>query len=75
MASPDTQLNLNLRFQRLLTADSAEQQTIGAIKDIIQDRDGFMWFAVEYGLARYDSQHSNSIFTIHLIHAPYRLTT
>ncbi len=59
-AAPNAQLNL--RFQRLLTADGAEQQSIGAIKDIIQDRHGFMWFAGEYGLARYDSQHFKFYF-------------
>ena len=32
-------------------------ETIGAIKDIIQDAQGYMWFAGEFGLARYDSHN------------------
>lgn len=46
-----------MRFQRLLTDEnSADQTTLGVLQDIVQDRDGFMWFATENGLVRYDSQ-------------------
>lgn len=40
-----------LRFQRLTLEDGLSQ---GHIHDIIQDRRGFMWFATESGLNRYD---------------------
>lgn len=47
----------HMRFQRLLVDDgSAERITLGVMQDIVQDRDGFMWFASGSGVARYDSQ-------------------
>ncbi len=49
--------NSNMGFQRLLTGDTAKLQTIGGINAIVQDKQGFMWFAGEYGVARYDSHN------------------
>lgn len=48
-----------LRVQRLMAsgAPGSPDETIGAIKDIIQDAQGYMWFAGEFGLARYDSHN------------------
>lgn len=48
-----------LRVQRLMASGSpgSPDETIGAIKDIIQDAQGYMWFAGEFGLARYDSHN------------------
>lgn len=40
-----------LRFRRLTLTDGLSQ---GHIYDILQDRRGFMWFATESGLNRYD---------------------
>ncbi len=41
----------SIRFERLTLADGLSQ---GHIYDILQDRRGFMWFATESGLNRYD---------------------
>ncbi|PEN08773.1 hypothetical protein CRI93_03175 [Longimonas halophila] len=41
----------SIRFRRLTLADGLSQ---GHIHDILQDRRGFMWFATESGLNRYD---------------------
>lgn len=44
-----------MRFERLLGGESLGSDAgVGALKDIIQDADGFMWFATENGVARYD---------------------
>lgn len=52
----DSSADHDLRFQHLLTNGIGSQdETIGAIKDITQDKQGFLWFAGEFGLARYDS--------------------
>jgi ligand-binding sensor domain-containing protein/signal transduction histidine kinase len=40
-----------LRFQRLGTSDGLSNGSIGSM---MQDRDGFLWFATEDGLNRYD---------------------
>lgn len=51
------EISLNaMRFHHYLTSDSDNSvQGIGAIKSILQDANGFMWFAGEFGLARFDS--------------------
>lgn len=41
----------SIRFERLTLEDGLSQ---GHVHDIIQDRRGFMWFATESGLNRYD---------------------
>jgi diguanylate cyclase (GGDEF)-like protein len=50
-----------MRFERVLGSDIQEsfQGFGGSIRDIIQDNEGFMWFAGEYGLVRYDSKVLN----------------
>lgn len=50
-AAPDPVDSPPIRFQRLTLEDGLSQ---GHIYDIIQDRRGYMWFATESGLNRYD---------------------
>lgn len=45
------QAYLNLRFEQLTQEDGLSQ---GTIQDILQDRQGFLWFATHDGLNRYD---------------------
>ena len=40
-----------LRFQRITTADGL---SFPIVRDILQDRQGFLWFATDSGLNRYD---------------------
>ena len=40
-----------MRFENLSTKDGLSQ---GVINDIVQDQYGFMWFATQYGLNRFD---------------------
>ncbi len=49
---------LQIKFDRLTTDDGLSQ---GMVNSIIQDRYGFMWFASNDGLNRYDGNH----FTIY----------
>jgi signal transduction histidine kinase/ligand-binding sensor domain-containing protein len=42
------------RFDRISTADGLPNDVVYAI---VQDRQGFMWFGTENGLARYDGYH------------------
>jgi hypothetical protein len=44
-------LQARIRFQHLTSADGLSQDSIF---DILQDRKGFMWFATQGGLNRYD---------------------
>jgi len=48
----------NLRFERLAVEDGLPHATV---LSVLQDRQGFMWFATSNGLARYDG----STFTIY----------
>ncbi|MFT4926413.1 MAG: ligand-binding sensor domain-containing protein/signal transduction histidine kinase [Phenylobacterium sp.] len=48
--SPPTQAEA-MRFERISTAQGLSQITIN---DVLQDRQGFMWFATQDGLNRYD---------------------
>ncbi len=52
-AQPDTtqQYGASLRFQRLSVEDGLPNATV---LSVLQDQDGFMWFATADGLARYD---------------------
>lgn len=43
-----------LRFDRLFTDAEAAGQGVGAVRAIVQDEYGFIWFGGENGLARYD---------------------
>ncbi len=49
----------DLRFSRLSTAQGLSQSRVDRI---VQDDRGFMWFATQYGLNRYDG-YSYKIFT------------
>jgi len=49
----------DLRFSRLSTAQGLSQTRVD---HIVQDDRGFMWFATQYGLNRYDG-YSYKIFT------------
>lgn len=55
--SPDP-FSGNLRFERLTVEDGLPHATV---LSVLQDRQGFMWFATANGLARYDG----STFTIY----------
>lgn len=44
-------LQARIRFQHLTSADGLSQDTVYAV---LQDRKGFMWFATQGGLNRYD---------------------
>ena len=48
---PSLEINSSLRFERLGLESGLSQSVI---RDIIQDSKGFMWFATEDGLNRYD---------------------
>lgn len=52
-AQPDTAkpYEAGLRFERLSVEDGLPNATVLAV---LQDQDGFMWFATANGLARYD---------------------
>ncbi len=53
-SSPGFSKNLpsqNVKFQRITTADGLSHSSVS---DIIQDDLGFMWFATQYGLNRFD---------------------
>jgi len=47
-------------FERITTDDGLSQNTIYSI---IQDSDGFMWFATDYGLNKYDGYTFKSFFS------------
>ncbi len=50
---------VNYQFKHLL---HNEKQNIGAITRILEDKNGFMWFSGEAGVARYDSQSFDFFF-------------
>ncbi len=56
-----------LRFEHLSLEDGLSQSSIF---DILQDRDGFMWFGTEDGLNRYDG-HTFTVFK----HIPFDSTS
>lgn len=51
LAQADTVEPTTMRFDRITVADGLVQ---GSVLDIEQDRSGFLWFATEGGLDRYD---------------------
>ncbi len=56
-SSPGFSKNLpsqNVKFQRINTSDGLSQS---GVSDIIQDNLGFMWFATQYGLNRFDGKN------------------
>ncbi|HEX9659953.1 MAG TPA: two-component regulator propeller domain-containing protein, partial [Rhodothermales bacterium] len=58
--------DVSVRFEHLTVADGLSQTTIYAI---YQDRQGFMWFATQDGLNRYDG-HSMKVYR----HVPFDTT-
>ncbi len=56
-AMPARAGNDNLSFEHLLTNDADLRDNIGAVNAIKQDQQGFMWFAGENGVARYDGHN------------------
>ncbi|MRX26752.1 two-component regulator propeller domain-containing protein [Kangiella sp. HZ709] len=55
-SSPGFSKNLpsqNVKFERITTADGLSHSSVS---DIIQDDLGFMWFATQYGLNRFDGK-------------------
>ncbi|MCH8961557.1 MAG: hypothetical protein IH820_09605 [Bacteroidetes bacterium] len=56
-----------LRFEHLSLEDGLSQSSIC---DILQDRDGFMWFGTDDGLNRYDG-HTFTVFK----HIPFDSTS
>lgn len=57
----------NMRFEHLQVESGkgikrGKGENIGAVRAIVQDRDGFMWFGGENGLAKYDG-HGFKLYT------------
>ena len=42
---------------KMISLDNGLSQSV--VKSIIQDNDGYLWFATEYGLNKYDGRHSD----------------
>ncbi len=67
LAGPASGQVRNIRFERIATEDGLSQADVYSI---LQDRQGFMWFATQYGLNRYDGYSFE-----HLLHDPYDPST
>lgn len=52
------QAHADIRFQRLLTSSTQEENGIGATTGIAQDSQGFVWLVGENGVLRYDGVSS-----------------
>lgn len=66
-------LTESMRFKRLLHGDSDSSAVINTVNVTAQDRDGFIWFGGELGLARYDG-HEIRIYQ-HNPQDPHSLTS
>lgn len=51
LLEPSNAQEMSIRFEQITTQDGLSQSTIN---DILQDSRGFLWFATEDGLNRYD---------------------